>query len=117
MSNKRSGVFIGGMLIGAVVGALTGLLVAPRTGRETRKIFQKSADALPDLAEDISTSVLIQVDRFSGNAREQLYVTRERLQEAIAAGIYASQRESQILKQLDIVDDTDESLAQHVERP
>ncbi len=117
MSNKRSGVFIGGMLLGAVVGALTGLLVAPRTGRETRKIFKKSADALPDLAEDISTSVLIQTDRFSANARRQLYSTRERLQEAIAIGIYASQRESQILKQQDVVDDTDESLAQHVERP
>ena len=33
MSNNRSGVFIGGFMLGATIGALTGLLVAPRTGR------------------------------------------------------------------------------------
>ena len=53
MSNNRSGVFIGGMLLGAAVGTLTGLLMAPRTGRETRQLLKKSADALPELAEDL----------------------------------------------------------------
>ena len=70
MSNNRSGLFVGGVLLGAAIGTLTGILMAPRPGRETRQLLKKSADALPELAEDLSTS---------------------------AAGIDASQRESQAL--------------------
>jgi gas vesicle protein len=87
MSNNRSGVFIGGLMLGATIGALAGLLVAPRTGRETRKLLKKSADALPELAEDLSTSVQIQADRLSANALRNWDETLERLREAIAAGI------------------------------
>lgn len=99
MSNNRSGVFFGGFFLGATIGAITGLLVAPRTGRETRKILQKSANAIPDLAEDLSTSVQIQADRISASALRNWDDTLEKLQEAIAAGIDASQQESQTLKQ------------------
>lgn len=98
MSNNRSGVFIGGLMLGATIGALTGLLMAPRTGRETRKLLKKSADALPELAEDLSTSVQIQADRLSANALRNWDETLERLREAIAVGIDASQRESQAMK-------------------
>ena len=97
MSNNRSGVFIGGMLLGAAVGTLTGLLMAPRTGRETRQLLKKSADALPELAEDLSTSVQLQTDRLSESALRNWDETLERLQEAIAPGIDASQRESQLI--------------------
>ncbi|PLZ45493.1 gas vesicle protein, partial [Fischerella thermalis WC542] len=72
--------------------------MAPRTGRETRKLLKKSADALPELAEDLSTSVQIQADRLSANALRNWDETLERLREAIAAGIDASQRESQAMK-------------------
>ncbi len=41
MSNNRSGIFIGGVMLGATIGALAGLLVAPRTGKETRKLLKK----------------------------------------------------------------------------
>ncbi len=98
MSNNRSGVFFGGMMLGATIGAITGLLVAPRTGRETRQLLKKSADALPDLAEDLSTSVQIQADRLSANALRNWDETLDRLRDAIAAGIDASQRESRVLK-------------------
>ena len=97
MSNNNSGVFIGGVLLGAAVGTLTGLLMAPRTGRETRRLLKKSADALPELAEDLSTSVQLQADRLSESARSNWDETLERLREAIAAGIDASQRQSQLL--------------------
>jgi gas vesicle protein len=99
MSNNRSGVFIGGLMLGATIGALTGLLAAPRTGRETRKILKKSADALPELAEDLSTSVQIQADRLSTSALKNWDETLDRLRDAIASGIDATVRESQVLKQ------------------
>jgi gas vesicle protein len=115
MSNNRSGVFFGGLMLGATIGALTGLLVAPRTGRETRKILKKSANAIPDLAEDLSTSVQIQADRLSANALRNWDETLDRLREAIAAGVDASQRESQVLKRQTSVEDSD-SLPQQLER-
>lgn len=97
MSNNRSGVFIGGVLLGAAVGTLTGLLMAPRTGRETRQLLKKSANALPELAEDLSTSVQLQADRLSESALRNWDGTLERLREAIAAGIDASQQSLQAL--------------------
>ncbi|MEH2154630.1 YtxH domain-containing protein [Nostoc sp.] len=115
MSNNRSGVFIGGLMLGATIGALTGLLVAPRTGRETRKILKKSANAIPELAEDLSTSVQIQADRLSASALRNWDETLDRLREAIAAGVDASQRESQVLKRQTSVEDSD-SLPPQLER-
>ncbi|MCC5622383.1 YtxH domain-containing protein [Nostoc sp. CHAB 5715] len=114
MSNNRSGVFFGGLMLGATIGALTGLLVAPRTGRETRKILKKSANAIPELAEDLSTSVQIHADRLSASALQNWDETLDRLREAIAAGVDASQRESQVLKR-QTSEDSD-SLPQQLER-
>lgn len=94
MSKKSTGSFIGGMLLGSAIGTLTGLLIAPRTGRDTRQLLKKSADALPELAEDLSTSVQLQADRLSESARVRWDGTLERLREAIAAGVEASERQT-----------------------
>jgi gas vesicle protein len=99
MSNNRSGVFIGGLMLGTAIGTLAGLLIAPRTGRETRKLLQKSADALPELAEDLSTSVQIQADRLSHGLLQNWDETLTRLKEAIAVGVETTQKESQTWKQ------------------
>jgi gas vesicle protein len=102
MSDHRSGssgAFVGGLILGAAAGAVAGLLLAPKTGRETRQILKKSADALPELAEDLSSSVQFQADRLSNKALQNWDGTLARLKEAIAAGIEASQRERQRLTQ------------------
>ena len=89
---NKTGVFLSGMMIGTAIGTAVGLLIAPRTGKETRKIIKKSADALPELAEDLSTSIQFQADRLSDTALENWSGTLTRLQEAIAAGVEASQQ-------------------------
>lgn len=100
MSNNRSsGLFVGGLLVGAALGTITGLLVAPRSGRETRSFLRKSADALPELAEDLSFSLQLQADRLSESALHSWDETLLRLQDAIAAGIEASQQDRQQLQQ------------------
>lgn len=99
MSKSSGGSFISGLLIGTAIGIVTGLLVAPRQGRETRQMLKKSAEALPELAEDLSSSVQLQADRLSESALRNWDETLFRLKQAIAAGIEASQRESQIAKQ------------------
>ncbi|MBO3464531.1 YtxH domain-containing protein [Aetokthonos hydrillicola Thurmond2011] len=113
-SNNRSGVFIGGMMLGATIGALTGLLVAPRSGRQTRQLLKKSADALPELAEDLSTSFQIQADRLSVSAIKSWDETLERLRDAIAAGVDATSRESQTLRRQNPID-TNTAAARKVE--
>ncbi|HTL89406.1 MAG TPA: YtxH domain-containing protein [Leptolyngbya sp.] len=98
MSDNQSGSFLGGMIVGAAMGTIAGLLIAPRPGRETRQLIKKSADALPELAEDLSTSVQLQADRFSESALRNWDGTLGRLKEAISAGLEATQREQQVLE-------------------
>ncbi|ANV83103.1 gas vesicle protein [Picosynechococcus sp. PCC 7003] len=97
MAERNGGAFVGGMLIGGAVGAIAGLLLAPRSGKDTRKILKKSLEALPELAEDLSDSLQLHADQLSETARRNWDETLQRLQEAIAAGIEASQTEAQRL--------------------
>jgi gas vesicle protein len=83
--------FIGGILIGTAIGAVVGLLTAPRKGRDTRKILRKTATAVPQMAEDISSSVKFQTDRLTHTVGDNWHDTLDRLSESIAAGILASQ--------------------------
>ncbi len=91
MADKHRGTFIGGMMIGAAIGTVTGLLIAPRTGRETRKILNKTVSAVPQMAEDIASSVQFQADRIADTASDRWHDTLDRLATAISAGIVASQ--------------------------
>lgn len=94
MSKRGIGAFIGGFALGSAVGSAIGLLVAPRSGQETRKILKKSAQAVPEIAQDVSSSVQLQVDRFSETTLSNWGNTLTRLQEAIAAGVEASKMET-----------------------
>jgi gas vesicle protein len=91
MADKHRGTFIGGILLGAAIGTVTGLLVAPCRGRDTRKILSKTVTAVPQMAEDISSSVQFQAERLSTAAGDRWHDTLDRLATAISAGIVASQ--------------------------
>lgn len=99
MSNNRSGSFVGGLILGSAIGTVVGLLVAPRSGKETRQVLKKSAQALPELVEDVSTNLQMQADRLSESASRSWEDTLLRLKEAVAAGLEASQQESQVLSE------------------
>ncbi len=100
MNDHRSSGFMGGLLVGAALGAIAGLLIAPRPGRETRQILKKSADALPDLVEDLASTLQIQSDRLSAAALVNWDHTLERLRLAIAAGQDATRQEYSHLSQM-----------------
>jgi gas vesicle protein len=91
MAKQRSGLLLGGFLVGAAVGTVAGLLYAPRTGRETRALLKKSTDALPELAEDLSNNLQVQAGRLSESAVQQWDETLVRLREALGAGVEAAQ--------------------------
>ncbi|MEQ8957118.1 MAG: YtxH domain-containing protein [Coleofasciculus sp. C2-GNP5-27] len=115
MSKKSAGVFIGGLVVGGVIGTLTGLLIAPRSGRDTRRLLKKSTDALPDLAEDLSTTVQLQADRLSESALRNWDGTLTRLRDAIAAGQEASARTRDELNstQSDVTSESSASVSDH----
>lgn len=96
MADKHRDAFISGVIVGTAIGAVAGLLAAPRGGRETRKLLKKTAIAVPQMAEDISSSVKLQADRISAAASENWQDTLDRLSQAIAVGIVASQSVRQI---------------------
>lgn len=115
MSENRSGSsgsFIGGMLLGAALGTITGLLLAPRTGKETRHLLKKSAEALPELAEDLSSTVQLQADRLSESAVRNWDSTLTRLKEAIAAGVEATAKEQETIQRQETPLSADEPMVQ-----
>lgn len=93
MSQDNSDNFIGGLLAGTAIGTIIGLLIAPRTGKQTRRVLKKSADAVPDLIEDLSTSVQFHADKLSHTTLQNWDSTIERLRDALVAGQAATQEE------------------------
>lgn len=79
------------MLIGVAIGAVAGLLAAPRKGRDTRKILNKTVSAVPQMAEDIAGSVQLQADKLATATGDRWHDTLDRLTAAISAGMIASQ--------------------------
>ena len=93
MSQSNSSDFMGGLLAGAAIGTVIGLLAAPRSGKYTRKVLKKSADAVPDLITDLSTSLQFHTDKLSHTTLQNWDSTLERLKEALIAGQAASRQE------------------------
>jgi gas vesicle protein len=91
MSGSNRGSLVVGLIVGTAIGAVAGVLAAPRRGRETRQILTKVADALPEMATDLTDSLKLQTDRLSTAALDNWDGTIDRLQQALAAGIAASQ--------------------------
>lgn len=93
MSQNDSDSFIGGLLAGTAIGTVLGLLIAPRTGQQTRKVIKKSADAIPDIIDDLSTSVHFHADKLSHTTLQNWDSTLVRLKDALIAGQAASRDE------------------------
>ena len=98
MSNSQSKSFAAGVLFGAAIGTVTGLLLAPRTGRETRKVIKKSAQAVPELTEDLTTSAQIQTERLAAASAKGWVNLQTRWSDAIAVGVQAAKQQRQALQ-------------------
>lgn len=87
---EKNTAFVMGLLLGSSIGAIATFLFTPRTGKENRQILRKTAQALPEMAEDLSTTMQNNTISLSASALEKWNNTLERLQVAIASGIEAS---------------------------
>lgn len=91
MSQKNNNVaLLGGILIGSAMGSIIGLLLAPRKGQETREIIKKTANALPEMAEDVSTTVKFNSQRLTALTKKNWHQNMQKVKKAIAVGIEAS---------------------------
>ena len=86
---------LSGFLLGAALGTLSGLLLAPRSGRETREQLKAALGDLSQLTESLTLDLQSQAERLSDQALQRWEDTLTRLKEAIVAGIEASQAEAQ----------------------
>jgi gas vesicle protein len=91
MSKNRTGAFIGGIVLGSATAAIASLLLASRTGKQTRQLLKQSVEALPDLVDDLSDRVQVQTDRFSDAVQRNWGDTVTRFRQAVAAGVEAAQ--------------------------
>ncbi len=94
MTQKKSnGAFMEGLLLGSAIGTVVGLLFSPHKGQKNRQMMKKSVENLPEIAEDLVINLKLKTGRFSQNTKKKWEKTIDRFQNAIAAGIEASQKE------------------------
>lgn len=55
--NKSGGGFFGGFVVGGVIGFVAGMILAPRSGDETRSLFSDRGQEFRDKAEDFIAEV------------------------------------------------------------
>ena len=74
-----------GMLIGGLVGAVTMMLLAPRSGKDTRKQIQEKGIELRDrtneIVEDTLTQIRSSVDKLTLDGREKFNELKHQGQE------------------------------------
>jgi gas vesicle protein len=83
------------LLFGAIMGAAAALLLAPRSGEETRKLIasraRESADAISNRTKDVAGKTSDYVDR----GKEVLQHQRDQISAAIEAGKQAYKEEKE----------------------
>lgn len=88
---EKNNAFFVGIVVGSSMATIATLLFSPRNGQENRKIVSKTAQALPEMAQDISYNLQLNSDRLSQSALQKWDNTLNRLKNAITAGVEASQ--------------------------
>ncbi len=80
-------------ILGAFIGAATALLLAPRSGEETRKLLASKAREGADYVASRSRNVADKTAAYIERGKEILQQQREQLSAAIEAGKHAYQEE------------------------
>lgn len=78
--------FISGLLLGALIGAGVALLVAPRSGRSTRRRIVRLAEEWGEAAGESLQRAADDARRLADRAREKLEDSGDRLAEAVEKG-------------------------------
>jgi gas vesicle protein len=91
--DQKNSNFIVGLVIGSGIATVATLLLSPRNGSENRQLLKKTAQALPEMAQDFSSTLKVNRRRLSQSALKKWDNTLDRLKIAVAAGVEASQNQ------------------------
>jgi gas vesicle protein len=83
------------LLLGAAIGAATALLLAPRSGVETRKLILTKAREGKDLVANRTKAVAEKTSTYVERGKELLQQQRDQLAAAIEAGKQAYKEEKE----------------------
>lgn len=93
MANENDSSSLAFFLLGSVVGAAAALLLAPKTGRETRNLLKESGFQFKKLAEEGLDSGKASMDDFVQHGKEIMDEVGQRLVAAFEAGKEAMKEE------------------------
>jgi gas vesicle protein len=86
MSDRRDSHTLAFFLLGLGLGAVAGLLMAPQSGEETRRLVSEKAEEGKDYVAGKSRQIRRRAQGFVAKGREFVNKGRERLTEALEAG-------------------------------
>ena len=83
------------LMLGAAIGAATALLLAPRSGVETRKLIMTKARESADIVTNRTKAVAGKTSEYVERGKELLQQQRDQLAAAIEAGKQAYKEEKE----------------------
>ena len=88
MANDRNDAagYLGWFFLGGVIGAVAALLVAPKTGRETREILAERGNEVAKRAQEMATDAQGRAGEWFDKSRELFEEQTQRLMTAFEAG-------------------------------
>ena len=95
MANDRSDAagYLGWFFLGGVIGAVAALLVAPKTGKETREILSEHGNEVAKRAQAMATDAQGRAGEWFDKSRELFEEQTQRLMTAFEAGKDAMREE------------------------
>lgn len=78
--------FLAGLGVGALMGAVAALLLAPKSGKETREDIRAAADDLKVRADKVISDLSVSSEELVKKSKEILESTKSKVQQAIETG-------------------------------
>lgn len=87
--------FLAGLGLGALIGAATALLLAPKSGEETRQDLANKAEDIREKANKVVHDLSQSSEELVKKSKELLETTKVKMQSAIDAGKQAMSRKNE----------------------
>jgi len=103
MADRTSGTdFFAGFVVGALVGAAAALLLAPRSGEETRGLIREKGIELREQADELSVEARKRAEQVQLQARERAVELQGQVKQAIEEGkTAAAKKKEELLAQIE----------------
>lgn len=76
--------FLGGFIVGGAIGAIVGILLAPKSGEETRKILADTAQDMVRRADETAKQIQVKADDAVSDLQKKGEEIKEKIQDLIA---------------------------------